>query len=178
MSALLIHQSPRLAKWLKKNGMTQGKAQVFRNADGLLFVGRKDGGLMVGQRLAPIVFGHYGTGKRYAYSSKGFTELKSFWRRYEKIGVCALDPAHRFAVMDGVLRFKLPEETSRRRVVVCACCGAKLRLKVKVVKNRYLTWTVERPSTHTTKRGFGPRKSDAAQGVPTSAYDGKGGAEV
>lgn len=70
---------------------------------------------------------------------KGLKEIKSFWKTYDRLGVCAIDPAHRFALMDGIARFETLRSNTRKRFIRCACCGVKLQVRVTVLKSRHIS---------------------------------------
>lgn len=117
----LILKSKRLESWIIKNKLRIKDPKVFKSKDGRFYIGYIYDGDMIGTAVWPIIFKHKGARyvNSYPVKSFGLKEVKNFWKRYEKLGVCLLDPAHKYESLESYHRFRLTQKEKR----VCACCG-------------------------------------------------------
>lgn len=129
--------SPNLFRWLKKNPIEATHAQVWRDADGALWIGYKDDDtFLIGTRLMHVL-SHGVKSDGGAYPLRGFTGgltlIEDFWTRYMEIGRCAIDDSHQSHFLNAGNRFLT---TGKRRT--CQWCGQQqtLRTKRRVVTDR------------------------------------------
>lgn len=88
--------SPNLHKWLthrerKYRGWT---SRVYRDAEGVLWVGMLDDGGMLGARLYGVLCNGSQEPSACWVNLKGLVELDGFWLRYMADGRCAIDTEH------------------------------------------------------------------------------------
>lgn len=126
--------SPNLLQWLRYQARRYGQEnfKVFRSELGDLFIGYKDcEGSFTGARLTSVTCHGWRAG-RVHYGKRRMVELKTFWNRYARIGVCAIDEEHYHYSN----RWDLV--SPRRRC--CRWCGLKQGSKSVVTINRSHVW--------------------------------------
>lgn len=114
--------SPNLHAWLKKNygGRLSGwPLEVYRRKDDYnhMYVGYLDDtGSLVGSKLGQILT----KGARAQRFSIGgdYALVRGFWRKYAKIGRCAIDPDHRMGYKD-----ERWAENKKKALRKCLWCG-------------------------------------------------------
>lgn len=136
--------SPNLKAWLRKNARRLWpleKLIVMQTPDGMKYIGWMDDGFLIGSNIGTVLCkGKHAETGAYLGSHK-WTELKDFWTRYLKIGVCATDEDHSWYKN----RWQQISKTHR----VCRYCGLDQKLvnKSHVVKTE--TWeTTKRVTAH------------------------------
>jgi len=89
--------SPNLHSWLtlRTKKHRAETSRVFADHKGSLYIGFQDDGYLIGSRLIAVLR----NGKKeqswvFGYLGK-LAEIPDFWRRYEAVGRCAIDPAHK-----------------------------------------------------------------------------------
>lgn len=87
--------SPNLFKFLKARSVFARLGQVYRDQDGVLWLGFEDSPFFVGVRLMEILC--QGT-KAQTAAYPNFWPLdrvENFWPEYLEVGRCAIDPMHK-----------------------------------------------------------------------------------
>jgi hypothetical protein len=127
--------SPNLHKWLTMRSRKHHAwtSRVYRDSDGVMFIGMMDNGDLIGARLMNVLC--YGTkAESYCYTKTGgMFEVADFWPRYMVDGRCAIDTEHRACFVGDDTRWTQDGDTR-----ACLWCG-----KVQQVLMRW-TETVER----------------------------------
>ena len=119
--------SPNLYRYLKHPTSAGLPMDVFKNPEGQLWIGRIDAeGWFTGCRLAGVlVSGPTARRDVLAHPPNTFTLVKvpDFWKRYERLGRCAIYPDHDMAFLDSESRYVIKGKTR-----TCTWCGARHRL--------------------------------------------------
>lgn len=88
--------SPNLHKWLTyrtKNHRTW-TSRVYRDIDGVLWIGKLDLGHLIGARLIGVLCNGRKEESYCFVNLKGLVEVEDFWSRYVADGRCAIDTEH------------------------------------------------------------------------------------
>jgi hypothetical protein len=145
--------SPNLYRWMRwqpefvRNAMKVFRGRVeIRSAKTCLYIGHLgDDGWFNGTKLMAVLC--YGTRKeRFAYMPQDvralrLREVKGFWKRYFKIGRCAIDPKHTQYFTGEETRWH--EHGSRRDCVWCN--RFTQRKKTSFVKVKSVDWVAVSP---------------------------------
>lgn len=103
--------SPNLYRWLthRTNREILSLIRVYLSADGL-YIGIKDEDWFHGCKLMNVLSGGP-SAYRFATPFRGMTEVAGFWRSYESIGRCAIDPAHTIGFAGDETRWSVKGDT-------------------------------------------------------------------
>ena len=127
--------SPNLHKWLTMRNRKHHAwtSRVYRDADGVLYIGMMDDGDMLGARLMNVLC--YGTkSESWCFTKTAdMVEVADFWPRYIAEGRCAIDPEHKVHFVGDDARWTVEGDTR-----ACLWCG-----KAQQVLTRW-TETVDR----------------------------------
>ena len=112
--------SPNLHKWLtsRKRPHRAWTSRVYRDADGVLYIGMMDNGDLIGAKLYAVLC-NGAQAESWCYTkTRGMVEITDFWPRYLVEGRCAIDPEHaRYFVGDDT---RWTQEGDMR---ACLWCG-------------------------------------------------------
>lgn len=88
--------SPNLYKWLTdpKRRYRASESLVYRDKDGLEWIGRLDGDAIIGERLIATLCQGRSAFSKFWLGVSGLVEVKDFWQRYTQKGRCAIDTNH------------------------------------------------------------------------------------
>ena len=116
--------SPNLAAWLRKQQRRGSREQhVWRDSDGAMWIGWKDEDLyLIGSRLN-VVLCNGAKAETWAFPLHRIADLEQvegFWESYDRIGRCAIDPAHKAHFISREARYA---ECGDQRT--CKWCGAE-----------------------------------------------------
>ena len=126
--------SPNLYAWLtlRTKKHRAETSRVFADKKGTLYVGFQDDGYLIGSRLIAVLC----NGKKeqsWAFGYLGdLTEVPDFWMRYEAVGRCAIDPAHKMHFVGDDTRWRTNGE--HRECLWCGAHAQKLRRWVEPVE--------------------------------------------
>lgn len=127
--------SPNLHRWLtsRKRKHRAWTSRVYRDADGVLWVGMLDMGDLIGAKLYGVLCNGAQEDSACWVNLRGLVEVADFWPRYVRDGRCAIDQEHaRYFVGDDT-RWSVSGDTR-----ACRWCG-----KARQVLTRW-TEAVER----------------------------------
>lgn len=127
--------SPNLYKWLTMRSKKHHAwtSRVYRDGDGVLFIGMMDDGDLIGARLMNVLC--YGTkAESWCFTKTAdMVEVADFWPRYMAEGRCAIDTEHKHHFIGDDTRWTQDGDTR-----ACLWCG-----KMQQVLTRW-TEAVER----------------------------------
>jgi hypothetical protein len=104
--------SPNLFKWLTKRTHRHRAwtSRVFRAECGDLYIGMRDGELIIGSRLIAVLCNGGGE-QSWAYTRlSAAKEITEFWPDYVAIGRCAIDPRHSMHFVNDDSRWSIDGE--------------------------------------------------------------------
>lgn len=126
--------SPNLFKFLKARPDVAAVGQVYRDRNGVLWMGYEDRPYFIGVRMMEVLC----RGRK--AQTGAFATLwpmqivEDFWKDYAAVGRCAIDPGHREHFL-GSERWVTKEANGRMRT--CAWCGlSQMRREAPSPKRR------------------------------------------
>jgi hypothetical protein len=112
--------SPNLYKWLTMRSRKHHAwtSRVYRDGDGVLFIGMMDDGDLIGALLMNVLC--YGTkAESWCFTKTAdIVEVADFWPRYTAQGRCAIDAAHKMHFIGDDTRWTQDGDTR-----ACLWCG-------------------------------------------------------
>ena len=112
--------SPNLHRWLTMRSKKHHAwtSRVYRDADGMLYIGMMDDGDLIGARLMNVLC--YGAkAESWCYTKTlDMVEVADFWPRYVAEGRCAIDPEHKRGFVGDDTRWTQDGDTR-----ACLWCG-------------------------------------------------------
>jgi hypothetical protein len=128
--------SPNLHAFLKnkRNQSILRFGRVYKDADGVLWLGYPDAEFFIGDRLISVLCnGARASTAAHVRVVKGLVEVEGFWNDYRHYGRCAVDPEHKMHFVGDDTRWSVKGDQRE-----CLWCG-------KATQNmRRWTETVER----------------------------------
>jgi len=127
--------SPNLYKWLTMRSKKHHAwtSRVYRDADGVLWIGMLDLGDLIGARLVNVLCNGAKAESGCWVNMRDLVEVADFWPRYVADGRCAIDADHKMHFIGDDTRWTQDGDTR-----ACLWCG-----KAQQVMARW-TETVER----------------------------------
>lgn len=117
--------SPNLTKWLARNGRPYGAPSVFKDYDGVRWIGWIDDGWFIGCRLGRVLNkGAKAEVGCWTFPITDLTRENDFWKRYRDIGRCAIDEAHAIGFIGDETRWAVDGDTRS-----CLWCGDHTQVK-------------------------------------------------
>lgn len=113
--------SPNLHKFLssRNHRIARTYAHVYRDKDGVLWLGYLDEGFLMGARLMQVLCNGSKT-PTFAFGNLGpLVEVEGFWPRYVEQGRCAIDTEHQMYFVGDDTRWAGDEE--QRTCLWCGC---------------------------------------------------------
>ncbi|MEJ6003708.1 hypothetical protein [Paucibacter soli] len=138
--------SPNLHAFLKRgrNAVQQRLARVYKDPEGVLWLGYPDDEFFIGARLMSILCNGAKT-ETFAHTRlvQSLTEVEDFWLSYVVNGRCAIDPAHTQSFIGDDSRWSVDGEQR-----TCNwCSGATQRMKRWTEVTEKSGWVAEPTST-------------------------------
>jgi hypothetical protein len=135
--------SPNLHKWLTQlmNKHRARTSSVFRDRDGVLWIGRLDDGLyLIGRKLNQVLCGgRKAESMAYILKQLGpLEEVTDFWTRYTADGRCAIDPEHKMHFVGDDTRWRTTGD--HRECLWCGNHSQKLRRWVEQIQIARSAW--------------------------------------
>lgn len=111
--------SKNLHRWLisEDNKHRAWAMQVYRDNDGILWIGMLDGRELIGSKLIAVLC-NGAKETTAAWQNIDATEIPDFWARYVADGRCAIDPAHEMFFINDSARWNVLKDTRS-----CQWCG-------------------------------------------------------
>lgn len=120
--------SPNLHKWLTMRSKRHHAwtSLVYRDVDGMLYIGMMDDGDLIGARLMNVLC--YGTkAESWCYTKTlDMVEVADFWPRYMRDGRCAIDTEHKRHFVGDDTRWTQDGDTR-----ACLWCGKAQQVMVR-----------------------------------------------
>jgi hypothetical protein len=120
--------SPNLYKWLTMRSKKHHAwtSLVYRDADGMLYIGMMDDGDLIGARLMNVLC--YGAkAESWCYTKTlDMVEVADFWPRYMRDGRCAIDTEHKRYFVGDDTRWTQDGDTR-----ACLWCGKAQQVMVR-----------------------------------------------
>lgn len=124
--------SKNLYEFLKRNKSHASLCHVYEEKDGSLLLGWWDDGSFIGNPIQHILTGTSKSPYSYSFMNRSSVkEVRGFWSKYMKIGVCAIDIQHQWYDDRWDTKGK-----SRK----CKWCGCNQVMKSKVVRKTKTWW--------------------------------------
>jgi hypothetical protein len=134
--------SPNLHKWLSgKSAGFRKLVQVFRDEQGILYIGFKDDLFFNGSKLIGVLCNG---NKEPSWAHQGpdtFTLVPDFWERYTAVGRCAIDDTHTMTFQNDDDRWKVKGDER-----CCTWCNQARQLKIVKTEIKTTEHWVPHPS--------------------------------
>lgn len=128
--------SRNLFKYLTsgQNSLVSRYFRVFKDGEGALWIGYADGDYLIGARLLQVLcLGRKAERWAYPHLISKLTEVPDFWKRYQAIGRCAIDPEHQMYFVDDETRWQV--DGDYRRCLWCGEAEQKRDIRVETVEH-------------------------------------------